>query len=117
MEKLTKYRNLAIATSHLWKKHTLVVPVVIGGLETISRNFTQYYKQLQITATTIRATKNSNIRNSIHTVLIFNRYLGFWLKLVSVISVVPNFGPPDVLGLQLPEILPSRGGGEGFWEL
>ena len=31
--------------------------------------------------------------------------------------VVPNLGPPDVLGLQFPEILASRGGGEGFWEL
>ena len=30
---------------------------------------------------------------------------------------VSNCGPPDVLGLQLPEILASRGGGEGFWEL
>ena len=32
-------------------------------------------------------------------------------------AVVPNLGPPDVLGLQLPEILASKGGGEGFWEL
>ena len=32
-------------------------------------------------------------------------------------TVVLNLGPPDVLGLQLPEILASRGGGEGFWEL
>ena len=32
-------------------------------------------------------------------------------------AVVPNLGPPDVLGLQLPEILASRDGGEGFWEL
>ena len=32
-------------------------------------------------------------------------------------AVVPNLGPPDVLGLQLPEILASRGGGEDFWEL
>ena len=32
-------------------------------------------------------------------------------------AVVPNLGPPDVLGLQLPEILASRGSGEGFWEL
>ena len=31
--------------------------------------------------------------------------------------VVPNLGPPDVLGLQLPGILASRGGDEGFWEL
>ena len=31
-------------------------------------------------------------------------------------GVVPNLGPPDVLGLQLPEILASRDG-EGFWEL
>ena len=30
---------------------------------------------------------------------------------------VPNLGPPDVLGLQLPEILARRGDGEGFWEL
>ena len=29
-------------------------------------------------------------------------------------AVVSNLGPPDVLGLQLPEILASRGGGEGF---
>ena len=32
-------------------------------------------------------------------------------------SVVPNLGPPGVLGLQLPEILASRSGGVGFWEL
>ena len=32
-------------------------------------------------------------------------------------AVVSNLRPPDVLGLQLPEILASRGGGEGFWEL
>ena len=32
-------------------------------------------------------------------------------------AVVPSLGPPDVLGLQLPEILDNRGGGEGFWEL
>ena len=35
-----------------------------------------------------------------------------WLR-----AVVPNLGPPDVLQLQLPEILASRGGGEGLWEL
>ena len=39
------------------------------------------------------------------------------LQLVSFVAVVPNLGPPDVLRLQLPEILASRGGGEGFWEL
>ena len=33
------------------------------------------------------------------------------------IAVVVNLGPPDLLGLQLPEILASRGDGEGFWEL
>ena len=32
-------------------------------------------------------------------------------------TVVPNLGRPDVLGLRLPEILASKGGGEGFWEL
>ena len=32
-------------------------------------------------------------------------------------AVVLTLGPPDVLVLQLPEILASRGGGEGFWEL
>ena len=35
-----------------------------------------------------------------------------WLR-----AVVLNLGPPDVLGLQLPEILARRGGGVGFWEL
>ena len=35
----------------------------------------------------------------------------------SLKPVVPNLGSPDVLGLQPPEILASRGGGEGFWEL
>ena len=30
---------------------------------------------------------------------------------------VPNLGPRDVLGLQLPETLVSRSGGESFWEL
>ena len=32
-------------------------------------------------------------------------------------AAVPNLGPPDVLRLQLPEIMASRGGDEGFWEL
>ena len=36
--------------------------------------------------------------------------------IMSTRTVVPNLGPPDVLGLQFPEILASRGG-EGFWEL
>ena len=36
---------------------------------------------------------------------------------VSHKSVVPNLGPPDVIRLQLPEILASRVGGKGFWEL
>ena len=30
--------------------------------------------------------------------------------------VVPNLGPPDVLRLQLPEILANITSGEGFWE-
>ena len=30
---------------------------------------------------------------------------------------VPKLGPPDVLRLQLPEILGSRSDGEGFWGL
>ena len=32
-------------------------------------------------------------------------------------SVVSNLGPPDVLALQLPEILAGTAGSEGFWEL
>ena len=32
-------------------------------------------------------------------------------------AVIPNLGSPDVFALQLPEILASRGSGEGFWEL
>ena len=45
---------------------------------------------------------------------------GRWNMIVSSDSsrsVVLNLEPPDVLGLQLPEILASRGSGEGFWEL
>ena len=30
--------------------------------------------------------------------------------------MVRNLGSPDVLGLQLPEILASTTSGEGFWE-
>ena len=52
LKTLTKYRDLAIEISCLWKKHTSVVPVVIGAWGTISRNFTQYYKQLQISEST-----------------------------------------------------------------
>ena len=40
LEKLRKYRALAIEASRLWKKHTLVVPVVTGTLGIILRNFT-----------------------------------------------------------------------------
>ena len=32
-------------------------------------------------------------------------------------AVVLDLWPPDLLGLQLPEILARRGGGVGFWEL
>ena len=32
-EKLAKYRDLAIETSHLWMKHTSVVPAVTGVWE------------------------------------------------------------------------------------
>ena len=45
------------------------------------------------------------------------KWEGISLKSQLYRSVVPNLGPPDVLGLQLPEILASRDGGEGFWEL
>lgn len=31
LEKVTKYRGLAIKTLHLWMKHTPVVPVIIGA--------------------------------------------------------------------------------------
>ena len=53
LEKLTKYRDLAIETSHLLKKHTSVVPIVMRALGKISRNFTQYYKQFQISEITL----------------------------------------------------------------
>ena len=45
--------------------------------------------------------------------------LGFRLYVINNLpsAVVPNLGPPYVLGLQLPEILASRGGGEGFWDV
>ena len=33
------------------------------------------------------------------------------------LSVVPNLGPPDVLGLQLPEAYTTTSSGQDFWEL
>ena len=43
-----------------------------------------------------------------------------WM-LVSILEsyrpVVPNLGPPDVLGLQLPEALTTTSAGQDFWEL
>ena len=32
-------------------------------------------------------------------------------------AVVPNLGPPDVLGLQLPEAFTTTSAGQDFWEL
>ena len=68
LEKLTKYRDMAIETSRFWKKHTSVVPVVIGALATISRNFTQYYKQLQISKITPSELQNLAILGTAYTV-------------------------------------------------
>ena len=31
--------------------------------------------------------------------------------------MVPNLGPPDVLGLQLPEAFTTTSAGQNFWEL
>ena len=36
---------------------------------------------------------------------------------MSFIAVIPNFGPPDVLGLQLPEAFSTPSAGQDFWEL
>ena len=38
-------------------------------------------------------------------------------RIASVRTVVPNFGPPDVLGLQLPEAFTTTSAGQDFWEL
>ena len=32
-------------------------------------------------------------------------------------AVIPNLGPPDVLGLQLPEAFTNTSAGQDFWEL
>ena len=32
-------------------------------------------------------------------------------------AVVPNLGPPDVVGLQLPEAFTTTSAGQDFWEL
>ena len=90
MEKLTKNRDLTIKTSHLWRKHTSMVPIVIGALGTISRNFTQYYKQLQILEITpSELQKTAILGNSIHTVSIFNRYLGFFFVKTCICYIIP----------------------------
>ena len=37
-EKIEKYRDLAIEIGRIWKKRANTVPIVIGALETISKN-------------------------------------------------------------------------------
>ena len=64
--------------------------------------------------------KNQIFERPSHHVANIMSALAFVVKLQSkrlCTAVVPNLGPPDVLGLQLPEILANRSGGEGFWEL
>ena len=40
-----------------------------------------------------------------------------WKKIAYPKAVVPNLGPPGVLGLQLPESFTTTSAGQDFWEL
>ena len=46
VEKIEKYRDLAIEIGRIWKKRANTVPIVIGALGTISKNHLMYLGEL-----------------------------------------------------------------------
>ena len=51
-----------------------------------------------------------------HPIFLITDY-STWGFPVSSNAVVPNLGPPDVLGLHLPEAFTTTSFGQDFWEL
>ena len=45
-EKITKYSGLRVELAKMWNSECIVIPVVIGGLGTISYNFANYLKMI-----------------------------------------------------------------------
>ena len=41
-EKITKYSGLRVELGKMWNSECIVVPVIVGGLGAVSRNFTNY---------------------------------------------------------------------------
>ena len=46
VEKITKYQDLKVEEERLWEKKTTAVPMVIGALGAITRDFIKYLKTL-----------------------------------------------------------------------
>lgn len=47
-EKIEKYQDLRIELERLWEMKTIVVPIVIGSLGTISKNFKDHIQRLEL---------------------------------------------------------------------
>ena len=45
-EKRSKYKDLEIEIQRMWKMKTTVLPIVVGALGTMSKDFNKYLKQL-----------------------------------------------------------------------
>lgn len=49
LEKINRYRDLAIELTQLWTKHTKMILIVIGALGATSKSFMNYFKLLELT--------------------------------------------------------------------
>ena len=45
-EKILKYKDLTIEIQHMWNVKTIVIPVIIGATETISKSFRKYVSNI-----------------------------------------------------------------------
>ena len=56
-EKITKYSGLRVELGKMWNCESVVIPVVIGGLGTISEKFLEYLKMIPAELSTVMCLK------------------------------------------------------------